>query len=220
MRIGLLADIHANQPALEAVLADLPDIDQLVCLGDIVGYNPMPAACVELVRDRADVVVQGNHDRLIERPLRMTGNKMARAGLEYAQSQLSAEQRQWLQTLPRTAHVDGSYLVVHDHPTKQDGYVFPEDVESLSGTIDGYAGVFLGHTHVQDVSRVDGRLVVNPGSVGQPRDGSPTAAYAVLNIETGEVDLRRTHYDVDRVHHEVVVTGLPTETGERLFEGQ
>lgn len=220
MRIGLLSDIHANRPALEAVLDDLSSVDEIVCLGDIVGYNPMPGACVELVRDHADIVVQGNHDRLVKTPMRMGGNQMARAGLEYAQSELSGEQREWLQDLPRTAHVDESYLAVHDHPTEQDKYVFPDDVASLSGLVDEFAGVCLGHSHVQDVSQVDGTVVVNPGSVGQPRDGNPQAAYAIVDTEAGEVELRRTHYDIDRVYHEVVLAGLPTATGERLFDGK
>lgn len=219
MRVALIADIHANQPALEAVLADLPPVDSVVCLGDIVGYNPMPATCLELVREHADVVIQGNHDRLIDMPIRMTGNQMARAGLEYAKKTLSTEQREWLQSLPSQATIDGTYLAVHSHPTRTDTYVPPEDVELLNGTLTGYTGVALAHTHIQDVSFVNGSLVVNPGSVGQPRDGNPQAAYAILDTEPGDVSLRRTYYNVDRVYHEIVVEGLPNKTGERLFDG-
>lgn len=219
MRVALIADIHANQPALEAVLADLPPVDSIVCLGDIVGYNPMPTACVELVREHADVVIQGNHDRLIETPLRMTGNQMAREGLEYAKNTLSQEHREWLQSLPSQATIDDSYLAVHSHPAQEDTYVFPEDVDQLKGTLDGHTGVTLAHTHVQDVSSINGSQVVNPGSVGQPRDGNPQAAYALLNTESESVTLERTHYDIDRVHHEIVVEGLPSESGKRLFNG-
>ncbi|GGL64315.1 metallophosphoesterase family protein [Halocalculus aciditolerans] len=219
MRVALLADIHANQPALEAVLADLPPVEQVVCLGDIVGYNPMPSACVELVRKHADVVVQGNHDRLVETPLRMAGNQMAHAGLEYAQDALSSEQRAWLRDLPERATVDNNYLAVHSHPTRTDAYVFPDDVSELAEASETYDGVLLGHTHIQDVSEIDGTVVVNPGSVGQPRDGDPRAAYAILDLASGDISLRRAHYDVDRVYHEVVVAELPAETGERLFDG-
>lgn len=219
MRVALIADIHANLPALEAVLTDLQPVDSVVCLGDIVGYNPMPAACLELVRKHADVVVQGNHDRLINTPIRMTGNRMARAGLEYAKDTLSTEQREWLESLPHQATINESYLAVHSHPTRVDTYVPPEDVALLDGTLTDYAGVALAHTHIQDVSSVNKSLVVNPGSVGQPRDGNPQAAYAILDTDTGEVTLRRTPYNVDRVYHEIVVEGLPSETGERLFDG-
>jgi putative phosphoesterase len=220
MRVALLADIHANQPALEAVLADLPPVDQTVCLGDIVGYNPMPSACVELVREHADVVVQGNHDRLVETPLRMAGNRMARAGLEYARDALTSAQRTWLRDLPERATIDENYLAVHSHPTRRDTYVFPDDAAELVGASGDYEGVLLGHTHVQDVSAVDGTVVVNPGSVGQPRDGDRRAAYALLDTESGDISPRRTHYDVDRIYHEVVVSDLPSETGERLFDGE
>lgn len=219
MRVALIADIHANLPALEAVLDDLPPVDSVVCLGDIVGYNPMPEACLNLVQKYADVVVQGNHDRLIDTPIRMTGNRMARAGLEYAKDVLSKEQREWLQSLPRQATIDETYLAVHSHPTRTDTYVLPEDVDLLDGTMTDYAGVALAHTHLQDISFINGSLVVNPGSVGQPRDGNPQAAYAILNTDTGDVTLQRTHYNVDRVYHEIVVEGLPSETGERLFDG-
>jgi len=156
MRVALISDIHANQPALEALLADLPAVDSIVCLGDIVGYNPMPAACLELVREHADVVIQGNHDRLINTPRRMAGNQMAREGLAYAKETLSVEQREWLRSLPRQATIDGSYLAVHSHPTRDDEYVFLDGVEKLDGTLDGYTGVALGHTHIQNVSSVNG----------------------------------------------------------------
>ena len=84
MRIRLISDIHGNLPALEAVLADISAVDSLICAGDIVGYNPWPAECVERVRDVSSIVVQGNHDRTLETPEKYSANEMARAGLEYA----------------------------------------------------------------------------------------------------------------------------------------
>lgn len=219
MRVALIADIHANQPALEAVLADLPPVDSVVCLGDIVGYNPMPEACLKLVQEHVDVIVQGNHDRLIETPIRMTGNRMARAGLGYAKEVLSTEQREWLQSLPQQAMIDDTYLAVHSHPTRTESYVYPDAVETLDGSVDEYTGVVLAHTHLPDISTVNDTLIVNPGSVGQPRDENPKASYAILDTDSGDATLHRTGYNVDKVYHEVIVEGLPSETGKRLFDG-
>lgn len=110
--------------------------------------------------------------------------------------------------------------IVHSHPSTRGEYVYPEQFEQLRIFLDDYRGLVLGHTHIQHKTTVDDRLIVNPGSVGQPRDGDPHAAYAVLDTETNDVELHRTHYNIDRVHHEIVVGGLPSEIGERLFDGE
>jgi putative phosphoesterase len=221
MRIGLVSDIHANLPALEAVLDDMPAVDEIVCGGDVVGYNPWPRACLERIRELATVTVQGNHDRTVETPERYAANRMAEAGLEHAKAELSEEQRQWLAALPRTETFgDDRYLLVHSHPERLGEYVYPEQFPELRPYVDEYDGLVIGHTHIQHEARVDDRLILNPGGVGQPRDGDPRAAYAVLETETGDVDLRRVEYDVEYVYDEIVAAGLPERTGERLFEGR
>ncbi len=221
MRIGLVSDIHANLPALEAVLDDMPDVDSVVCVGDIVGYNPWPRACLERIRELASVTVQGNHDRTVETPHRYAANRMAEAGLEHAKRELSEGQREWLAALPeRATFADGRYLLVHSHPERIDAYVYPRQFSNLRPYLDEYDGVVLGHTHIQHEARVDGRLVLNPGSVGQPRDGDPRAAYAVLDTATDEVDRRRVSYDIDRVNEEIEAVGLPERVGERLYDGE
>ena len=223
MKIGLLSDIHANLPALEAVLDDLPPVDTVVCAGDVVGYNPWPSECVERIRSVASVTVQGNHDRIVDTPDRYAHNEMAHAGLEHADTELSATQREWLRTRPeRTEIADGAYRLVHSHPdpAERDSYVYPRDFAGLRPHLDDYDGLVFGHTHVQHAATVDGRVIVNPGSVGQPRDGDPDAAYAVMDTDRNDVDLRRTAYDVDRVRHEIETEGLPSGTAERLTEGR
>ncbi|WP_181691634.1 metallophosphoesterase [Natronomonas sp. LN261] len=223
MKVGLISDVHANLPALEAVLADLPDVDRTVCAGDVVGYNPWPAACVDRIRSVASVTVRGNHDRMVDTPHRYVHNEMAHAGLEYAEETLSTEQREWLRTRPeRVTVADGAYLLTHSHPDpkRRDSYVYPEGFADLRPHLEEYDGLILGHTHIQHGTTVDGRVVVNPGSVGQPRDGDPEAAYAVLDTAEHTVELRRTAYDIDRVKRKIATEGLPTETGERLAQGR
>lgn len=231
MKVGLLSDVHANLPALEAVLEDMPPVEAVVCAGDVVGYNPWPAECLDRVREVAAACVRGNHDRTVETPERYRANRMAEAGLEHAKRELSTEQLEWLRGLPRaTRFADGRYLLVHSHPApeREDAYVFPDDFPALDRQLDEIskaderplAGLALGHTHVQGARSVDDRLVVNPGSVGQPRDGDPDAAYAVLDADAREVDLRRVGYDVDRVAAAVEREGLPERTATRLARGE
>ncbi|WP_226013281.1 metallophosphoesterase family protein [Halomicrobium salinisoli] len=220
MQIGLISDIHGNLPALEAVLSDMPAVDEIACIGDVVGYNPWPAACVDRVREVAAVTVQGNHDRTVRTPETYRGNRMAHAGLEHALDELSEEQLSWLDDLPRTATVaDDRFLLVHDHPDVQDRYVMPEAFSGLWSYLDGRSGLVLGHTHVQHEETDGDRLLVNPGSVGQPRDGDPRAAYAVLDTDAVTVALHRVEYDVDRVIRAVEEAGLPERIGARLLDG-
>ena len=221
MKIGLISDIHANYPALQAILADMSPVNEIVCAGDVIGYNPMSRACVDQVQEVASITVQGNHDRVVENPDRYRGNEMAFAGLKHARNELSDTQRKWLQDLPQTATFgDGKYLLVHSHPATRDKYVYPENYEHLREYLDDFDGLVLGHTHIQHKTYVDDRIIINPGSVGQPRDGNPHAAYAILDTETNGVELHRTKYDIDHIYDEIIAEGLPSKTAERLLNGE
>lgn len=222
MKIGLISDVHANLPALEAVLDDMPPVDEIHCAGDVVGYNPWPSECLERVRETCSHVVQGNHDRTVETPERYSANQMAMAGLEHARTELDDEQLAYLADLPpRTQFHGDAFRLVHSHPDPGHlgRYVRPGDFTRMRSYLDDHDGLVLGHTHVQHAVTVDGRLVVNPGSVGQPRDGNSDAAYAVLDTEANTVDLHRVGYDVDRVIDAVEDAELPTRTGTRLLDG-
>ncbi|WP_142860718.1 metallophosphoesterase family protein [Salinigranum halophilum] len=222
MRIGLLSDIHGNLPALEAVLEDMDAVDTIICVGDIVGYNPWPAECVDRVQDVCSLVVQGNHDRTVETPERYAANEMARAGLEYARGELTAKQRQWLADLPpRTVFTNNTYQLAHSHPDphKLDRYVRPAEFPKMRPYLDDHEGIVIGHTHIQHKAVIDDRLIVNPGSVGQPRDGNSDAAYAILDTGERNVEMRRVEYDINRVISRVEEVGLPKRTGARLLDG-
>ena len=221
MRLGVISDVHANRIALETVLADMPDVDDLVCVGDVVGYNPWPAVCVDVVQERCSTTVMGNHDRTVDTPERYAANHMAMTGLEYAKEDLDESQLEWLRSLPRTVErAGGDVLIVHDHPEHRDRYVRPPDFPSLAPYLEDYEAILLGHTHIQHAEAVDGGLVCNPGSVGQPRDGDPRAGYAVLDTETTKVDLHRVAYDVEAVQDAIREAGLPEQTATRLASGR
>lgn len=228
MRLGIVSDIHGNKIAFEAVLDDMPDVDSLICAGDVVGYNPWPVECVELVREECDVVVQGNHDRAVQNPIVYAGNTMAYKGLVLANNELSPTHMNWLKNLPKTEEIiEGEYLLVHSHPSpdSRGEYVTPDKFSELRRTMevefdDAYSGVILGHTHIQHAEQLDDVLIANPGSVGQPRDGDPRAAYGVLDLEKGKISLQRVEYDIDTVREEVSKLDLPPQTAERLYDGR
>lgn len=219
MEVGLISDVHGNKVALDAVLADMPVVDAVVCAGDVVGYNPWHADCVEAVRNREISTVAGNHDRAVVRGSAFAFNSMAGAGVEHAREQLSDEQRYWLEGLPdeRTAF-EGRVNIVHGHPDDPDRYTYPDQFSPR--LLDDESVLVMGHTHVQGHERYAEGVVVNPGSVGQPRDGDPRAAYAVVDLADLSVTEHRVAYDIDRVEAAVREAGLPEQIGTRLHQGR
>ena len=235
MKVGVISDVHSNRVALEAVLEDMPAVDDLLCAGDVVGYNPWPGECVDAMRgvgdlgsavrsklrdDRSAVpTVSGNHDRAVAGGTAFGFNRMAQAGVEHARERLSEEQLSWIEGLPteRTEY-DGRVKVVHGHPDDPDRYTYPD--EFSADLLDDEDVLVMGHTHVQAAETYDGGIVMNPGSVGQPRDRDPRAAYAVLDLDGTSVSLHRVEYDVDAVRDAVRDAGLPSRIGERLVDGQ
>ncbi|WP_435065242.1 metallophosphoesterase family protein [Halobaculum sp. EA56] len=236
MRLGVISDVHGNRVALEAVLADMPPVDGLVCAGDVVGYNPWPAECVAAVRERAVPTVMGNHDRAVATGSAFRFNSMAAAGVDHAREALDDDALAWLADLPdRRTVADGRVAVAHGHPVDPDRYTYPREfsgrlieraADRLGDGVDAadLDALVLGHTHVQGHRVFDEGVVLNPGSVGQPRDGDPRAAYALLELgddgDGATVEERRVEYDVEAVAEAVADAGLPERIGDRLFEGK
>jgi putative phosphoesterase len=219
MQVGVISDVHGNKVALDAVFEDMPPVDAVVCAGDVVGYNPWHADCVEALRDRSVPTVAGNHDRAVAGGNRFGFNSMAGAGVRHASETLSAEQIEWLDTLPpRREEFDGRVRIAHGHPQEPNRYTYPAEFgpEMLADE----QVLVLGHTHHQAHEQFDEGIVMNPGSVGQPRDGDPRAAYAVLDLGDLAVTEHRVAYDIDRVQKGVEEAGLPARIGERLTEGR
>ena len=219
MEIGVISDVHGNTVALDAVFADMPAVDALACAGDVVGYNPWHAECVAAVRERSIPTVSGNHDRAVASETRFAFNSMAGAGVAHARETLTEDQIEWLRSLPTTRReFNGRVRIVHGHPENPDRYTYTGEFSpDLLGEEDA---LVLGHTHVQGHERFDEGVVMNPGSVGQPRDGDPRAAYAVLDLDDLTVTEHRVEYDIDRVREAVAEADLPARIGDRLAEGR
>jgi len=219
MQVGVISDIHGNKVALDAVLADMPPVDAMVCAGDVVGYNPWHAECVAAVREREIPTVMGNHDRAVAGGGAFAFNSMAGAGVEHARETLDEGKIEWLAGLPdRRRELDGRVALVHGHPEDPDRYTYPG--EFGPHMLGDETALVLGHTHVQGHAVYDEGVVLNPGSVGQPRDGDPRAAYAVLDLAEPSVAEHRVEYDVERVLAAVREAGLPERIGTRLAEGR
>ena len=240
----ILSDIHANLEALRAVLDDARGrYDRILCLGDLVGYGADPNAVVEWARENVDVVIRGNHDRAsaAEDPSGFdtidTFNPTAQALTYWTREALLPENRVYLQTLPRGPLPYHGVDLVHGSPADEDEYVVTiADAAPLLAALEATL-TFFGHTHRQGgflrKRRTMGPLpakrnlelepdyfyLINPGSVGQPRDADPRAAYAVYSPEERTVEFRRVAYDVDRAAAKIRAAGLPDFLAARLHEG-
>ncbi|POG56992.1 metallophosphoesterase family protein [Haloferax marisrubri] len=219
MRLGVISDVHGNLPALDAVFESMPPVDRLVCAGDVVGYNPWPEECVSELAERDVPTVSGNHDRAVTSGTGFRFNSMAAAGVDYARDALSPASMEWLSGLPKTRTLaDGRVKLAHGHPNDPDRYTYPDDFSP--SLLDDEDLLVLGHTHVQGHRIYDDGIVLNPGSVGQPRDGDPRAAYAVADLDAMEIETERVAYDIDRVAERVREVGLPERLASRLYEGK
>jgi len=240
MRIALFGDIHANLEALEAVLKDASEqgVTEYVCMGDIVGYNADPSACLEIVRAMNCPTVKGNHDEDASGSHSLESmNPVAAAALEWTRQQLTNEQRQWLARLRMVRQVS-DFTVVHstlDQPANWN-YV-TNRFDAMSNFSYQFTPIcFHGHTHVprvymktdkvqevfsDSVAIEDGaKYFINVGSVGQPRDGDWRACYAIYDLEHQMVVFRRVDYDIAETQRKIMAAGLPPMLAERIQEGR
>ncbi len=219
MQVGVISDIHGNKVALDAVMAEMPNVEEVICVGDIIGYNPWHAECVEFIREQEIPTVMGNHDRATAGHGSFGFNSMAGAGVTHAREQLSDEQISWLRTLLDSRRVcDDRIKIVHGHPNDPDRYTYPSDFgPELLGKEDV---LVMGHTHIQAYEVFDEGIVMNPGSVGQPRDGDPRAAFAVVDLDAMTVFEHRVSYDIERVQEAVREANLPEKIATRLEDGR
>ncbi len=240
MRFAIISDLHANLEATEAVMADAhaKECTHYVCLGDLVGYNANPKECLDIVRSLGCPVVKGNHDEQASLAASSRDfNELAERAINWTRAQLTEEDKQWLADLRMSRQVR-DFTIVHatlDTPAEW-GYVFNNLDALASFTYQHTTLCFFGHTHVAGAFVRDGNVkrvkterlmikagkkyFINTGSVGQPRDGDPRAAYCVYDTDTNTVEQRRLQYDMPTAQRKIIQAGLPRLLAERLELGR
>lgn len=225
VKLGLISDVHANAVALRAVLSELKarGIERILCAGDIVGYYPYPNETVALLRENRSVCVLGNHDRSVLKVDTSGMNPHAHHAVLWTARHLEADTRRYLENLPVSTTVRSDRLAVtiyHGSPRDMVDYVYEDDADESLLSMARSPVLILGHTHIPFVRRFAQGMIVNPGSVGQPRDGDPRAAYAILDTSVGLVDFYRVSYDIEAVASRTREEGLPRMLSDRLFYGR
>ncbi len=240
MRYGIIADIHGNLEGLQVVLEDIKQqkCTHVVCLGDVVGYGANPKECLDIVRGMNIPVVKGNHDEYIGSSEDPEGfNDAAAEAVAWSRNQLTEDDRKWLRDL-KYFRLVANFSIVHatlDAPQRW-GYVFEKLEAAASFTYQNTQVCFFGHTHVpvafiRDTGvrggtyskfRVEAgkKYFVNVGSVGQPRDGDPRAAYVIYDLPQQTIELRRLDYDIPTAQRKIRAAGLPERLAERLATGR
>jgi diadenosine tetraphosphatase ApaH/serine/threonine PP2A family protein phosphatase len=247
VRYLVLADIHANLEALEAVLAAAPQNtwDRLLALGDLVGYGASPNEVVDRIRALNPMAsIRGNHDKAacgLEDGSNF--NQVARVAAEWTMGALTPDNRQYLLELPAgPVSIDERVEICHGAPFDEDHYIFDGEDALRAIAASSRPVCLFGHTHLPVVFHYDhemfegfvpegnedtviqlrkgARLLVNPGSVGQPRDGDPRAAFALYDASAPSLTLRRVTYPVDAAQRRILSAGLPASLANRLAVGR
>jgi diadenosine tetraphosphatase ApaH/serine/threonine PP2A family protein phosphatase len=244
MRYAILSDIHGNLEALQAVLARIAGLgaDAFICLGDLVGYNANPNECVDIVHREGITCIMGNHDAVacgLEEP--DSFNPAAKIAVLWTRNNLSAEHRTYLRDLPREMPVD-DFFICHGSVHDTNRYIMDrddvQDTFSLLAMLPKRPTVcFFGHTHVQTAYSIEGPLIarelgesiridagkrylINPGGVGQPRDGDPRAAFLIYDRREHMVVFHHVEYDIAACQAKIIQAGLPVRLAQRLSVGR
>jgi diadenosine tetraphosphatase ApaH/serine/threonine PP2A family protein phosphatase len=245
VRIAVITDVHANLPALEAVLEaiEAAGVEQTWCLGDVLGYGVEPDACTDLVRERCDVCLVGNHDLAVLGELDIASfSEAAAVAVEWTRANVAERTLEFLRALQPSAEHDGLGLF---HASPRDPvweYVLSSEQADAGIDANPQRIALIGHSHVAlfftrpegdeaeargaragDGTLLDlgrGSWLVNPGSVGQPRDGDPRAAWLEIDLEGETACFHRVPYEIERAATAILEAGLPSRLADRLHTGQ
>ena len=244
MSVAVLGDIHSNLAALKAVLEKLDELGprRILFVGDLVGYNASPAECIYLFQQRDFEGISGNHDRYTTGQEMRDVRETTVEAVEYTRNAIGKTGTEFLRNLPDTRMIDERYMMVHGSILDRDEYMLTAEIitRNIQELHNSYAGIdvcFFGHSHFPavigegkaDMKFPETRTVkldplkpymINPGSVGQPRDGVPLASFAVFDPKAYAVTIVRVEYDVKDSHERVLRAGLGRSLGERLLVGK
>lgn len=232
MKIAIISDIHSNLEALEKALEtiDQKGVDEIVCLGDIIGYGANPNECLDLIRVRAKHILMGNHESVIANPdqiRQFTPN--ARIAAAWTLLKLTEENKNLIKELPLTAKT-GELLFVHSSPFEPKEWHYLVSGKEIKFNFDHFSEkiCFFGHTHVPgtypergtltEIDRAD-RFLINVGSVGQPRDHDPRLSFGIIDTEGWEYENVRLEYDAIKTSRKISEAGLPAYLAERILAG-
>jgi diadenosine tetraphosphatase ApaH/serine/threonine PP2A family protein phosphatase len=243
LRVAVIADIHANLAALEAVLEaiETAEVEEIWCLGDLLGYGAEPDACAELVDRHCAISLAGNHDLAVLGQLQLTDfSEMAAAAVEWTRDNVTEDTLELLRGLKPEGERNGISLF---HGSPRDAiWEYVLSGEQAEACIDAQPDpvALIGHSHIAlfftrakrgevrgaqandgaEIDLGDDEWLINPGSVGQPRDGDPRAAWLDLDTEAGAARFHRAPYDIERAAASISAAGLPQQLADRLFLGQ
>jgi len=215
MKLAIIADIHGNRPALEAVLKAAPPVDGWICAGDVVGYYPDVNDVCEILLSLRALVVRGNHDAYVSKELAPNEERAAAYRTDWTRNQLEPQHAHWISSLPvEMVFCFGPrrLKVRHASPWDEETYLYPDSARLADIRLTANEYLLLGHTHRPMRIAAGEGYVINPGSVGQPRDYIPAASYAILDVESGTVEHRRAVYDVASYQQYLRDLGWPEAT--------
>lgn len=237
MKIAVLGDIHSNLAALEAVISNLKgqSVEQIFCVGDLVGYGPWPNEVIELIKANGINAVMGNYDEAVAYTLPVCGcnyksdaeRQRGGVSLSWTQAKLTPENRRFLQGLPEELSITigkRNILMFHGSPRALNEYLHNvDDLELFRDIIKDYpADIYIfGHTHVPYTKEIAGKLFINAGSVGLPKDGNPDACYVIIELNGfHKVTFHRASYPTEQTANAIINEGLPKEFAEIVRTGK
>jgi predicted phosphodiesterase len=238
---AVISDVHSNLEALNSVLENIEKecAGKILFIGDIVGYGPDPNECIEIIRNKSHIVLAGNHDRAsVGMHDTISFNPLARAAIEWTSTVLSDENKNFLSNLPLTKRLAGdSFFLVHGSPYEPEKWHYVVDSADARKNFDYFKEsiCFVGHSHIpliiersfdgealslkdKSILKENSRYIINTGSVGQPRDSNPDAAYALLRDNT--IEIKRVSYDILLTQKKMRKAGLPSYLSDRLSVGR
>ena len=224
MRLAIISDIHSNLPALQIVLEQIEKegVDRILCAGDIVGYGPYPNEVIERLKKIELTTILGNHDRAVLSRDSSNMNIQAQDAVWWTIENLKQEGQDFLARLNAKVSFSWNGLsiaIFHGSPRNDDEYIPEESADDELLELAKSDFLILGHTHVPFVKSLDIGTVINPGSVGQPRDGDPRASFAIYDHRLRRFEVKRLAYDIDEMAEAMRASGLPSFLSMRLYSG-
>ena len=223
MKLGIISDVHSNLIALKKVLSELKDVGMIIHAGDIVGYNPYPNEVVKIFREKNIFSILGNHDMAVITGDTSNFNPVGAEAVCWTRNVLSDENLCFLKSLKKREKIkigNTNIAVIHGSPWDDDEYVYENGLSKKFLDEVNAEILVYGHTHVPCLKKFGNGIIINPGSVGQPRDGNPKACFCILDPDKKSAEIKRIDYDINTVMQKIIEYKLPDILAYRLPLGE